>query len=65
LEALPSTTFKVKLESGQEIIAHLSGKLRINRIKVLVGDSVQVEISPYDETRGRIVFRDSPFRFNK
>lgn len=59
LESLPSTHFRVKLdENGKEIIAHLAGKLRIYRIKVLPGDKVTVEMSPYDETRGRIVYRN-------
>lgn len=57
LEALPSTRFKVKLENGEEIIAHLAGKLRIYRIKVLPGDRVTVEMSNYDKKRGRIVYR--------
>lgn len=57
LEALPSTHFRVRLDDGQELIAHLAGKLRIHRIKVLPGDKVTVEMSPYDEKRGRIVFR--------
>ena len=57
LEALPSLDFKVRLNDGKEIIAHLAGKLRIFRIKVLPGDKVTVELSPYDETRGRIVYR--------
>ena len=57
LEALPSTHFKVRLDDGKEIIAHLAGRLRMFRIKILPGDQVQVETSPYDETRGRIVYR--------
>lgn len=57
LEALPSFLFRVKLENGQEILAHLAGKLRIYRIKVLPGDRVLVERSPYDAKRGRIVYR--------
>ena len=57
LEALPSTNFKVKLEDGQEALCHLAGKLRIHRIKILPGDKVTVEMSPYDSSRGRIVFR--------
>ncbi|MDP2927089.1 MAG: translation initiation factor IF-1 [bacterium] len=61
LEALPSTNFRVQLETGPEVLAHLSGKLRIHRIKILVGDTVQVELSPYDEKRGRIVYRESTF----
>ncbi len=57
LEALPSTSFRVKLDDGEEILAHLSGKLRLYRIKILVGDRVTVEVSPYDEKRGRIIYR--------
>ncbi|OGZ26682.1 MAG: translation initiation factor IF-1 [Candidatus Nealsonbacteria bacterium RIFOXYB1_FULL_40_15] len=57
IEALPSLSFKVKLEEGSEVIAHLAGKLRINRIKVMPGDKVLVELSPYDNHRGRIVYR--------
>jgi len=57
LEALPSTHFRVKLDGGREIFAHLSGKLRIYRIKILPGDRVTVEMSPYDEEKGRIVYR--------
>jgi len=58
IKALPSTHFRVKLDDGKEIIAHLSGKMRMFRIKVLLGDRVTVEISPYDEEKGRIVYRD-------
>ena len=58
IEALASTTFKVELEGGEEVLAHLSGKMRKNRIRVLVGDEVVMEFSPYDESRGRIVFRN-------
>ncbi|MBI1975087.1 MAG: translation initiation factor IF-1 [Parcubacteria group bacterium] len=57
LEALPSTTFKVRLDDGREVLAHLSGKMRIHHIKIMVGDRVEVELSPYDEKRGRIVYR--------
>ena len=57
LESLPSTHFRVRLDSGEEIIAHLAGKLRIYRIKILPGDQVTVEMTPYDEKRGRIVYR--------
>ena len=57
LEALPSTHFKVKLDDGSEVLCHLAGKLRMYRIKILPGDRVQVEMSPYDEKRGRIVYR--------
>lgn len=57
LENLPNTLFKVRLDSGSEILAHLSGKMRIYYIKVLLGDRVRVELSPYDATKGRIVHR--------
>ena len=57
IEALPSLHFRVKLDSSQEIIAHLAGKLRLYRIKILPGDQVTVELSPYDEKKGRIVYR--------
>jgi len=57
LEALPNATFRVKSDRGEEIIAHLAGRLRMYRIKVLPGDRVTVELSPYDKTRGRIVYR--------
>lgn len=56
-ELLPSTNFKVRLENGQEAKAHLSGKMRKFRIRISVGDEVKVELSPYDLTRGRIVYR--------
>lgn len=58
LEALPSAHFRVKLDDGKEINGYLAGKLRLFQIKVLPGDRVRVEISPYDETRGRIVYRE-------
>ncbi len=57
LEALPNAMFRVKLDSGQEILAHVSGKIRKNFIKILLGDKVIVELSPYDLSRGRIIFR--------
>ena len=57
VEALPSTNFKVKLEDGNEILCYLAGKLRRYRIKILPGDKVTVEVSPYDQNRGRIVYR--------
>ena len=57
VEALPNTMFKVKLENGVEILAHVSGKIRMNYIRILPGDRVTVEISPYDLTRGRITYR--------
>jgi translation initiation factor IF-1 len=56
-EALPSTTFKVELENGHEILAHISGRMRVNYIRLLPGDRVLVEMSPYDLTKGRIVQR--------
>ena len=56
-ELLPNATFRVKLDNDHEILAHTSGKMRKNRIRVLTGDRVQVEMTPYDLTRGRIVFR--------
>ena len=56
-EALPNTLFKVKLENGHEVLAHISGKLRMNYIKILPGDKVKVELSPYDLTKGRITWR--------
>ena len=56
-EALPSALFRVKLETGQLILAHVSGKIRKHFIRILPGDKVRVELSPYDLTRGRIVFR--------
>lgn len=58
VESLPNANFKVKLDNGPEILAHISGKMRINYIKILPGDRVTVEISPYDETKGRIVYRE-------
>jgi translation initiation factor IF-1 len=57
LETLPSANFRIQLDEGKEILAHLSGKLRLHRIKILAGDRVKVEMSPYDEKRGRIVYR--------
>ncbi len=56
-ESLPNLTFKVRLDDGREILAHLSGRMRLNFIRVLVGDRVKVEMSPYDQTKGRIVYR--------
>ena len=57
LEALPNAMFKVKLENGHEVLAHISGKMRMNYIKILPGDMVTVEVSPYDLSRGRIIYR--------
>jgi translation initiation factor IF-1 len=57
LEALPSFQFRVKLESGEEMLAYASGKLRMHRIRILPGDKVTIELNPYDQKRGRIVYR--------
>lgn len=57
LEALPNAIFKVELENGHIILGHISGKLRMNYIRILPGDTVTVELSPYDLTRGRITWR--------
>ena len=57
VETLPNTNFKVELENGHQILAHISGKLRMNYIKILPGDRVKVELSPYDLTRRRITWR--------
>lgn len=57
VDTLPNTQFKVKLVNGHEILAHVSGKIRMHNIRILPGDRVTVEISPYDLTRGRITFR--------
>ncbi len=56
-ELLPATSFKVKLENGHEILAHLSGKMRMYKIRILPGDKVKVEMTPYDLTKGRITYR--------
>ncbi|HEX2849037.1 MAG TPA: translation initiation factor IF-1 [Acidimicrobiales bacterium] len=56
-EALPNLSFRVKLDNGHQVLAHLSGKMRKNRIRVLVGDRVQVELSVYDLNRGRVTYR--------
>ena len=57
VEALPNTNFKVELENGHQVLAHISGKLRMNYIKILPGDKIKLELSPYDLTRGRITWR--------
>jgi translation initiation factor IF-1 len=57
IEALPNAMFTVELQNGHQILAHISGKLRMNYIKILPGDVVSVELSPYDLTRGRIIWR--------
>jgi len=58
LEKLPNTMFSVKLENGHQVLAHISGKLRQNFIRILPGDKVTLELSPYDLTKGRIIWRD-------
>ena len=57
IDTLPNATFKVKLDNGHEILAHISGKMRMHFIKILVGDRVTVEMSPYDLSKGRITYR--------
>lgn len=57
LEPLPNAMFRVELDNGHEVLAHISGKLRMNFIRILPGDRVRVELSPYDLTRGRITYR--------
>ena len=57
IEALPSAVFRVELEGGHRVLAHVSGKMRMNFIRILPGDKVTVEISPYDLTKGRIIYR--------
>lgn len=57
MELLPSTVFRVRLEDGKEILAHLSGRLRKHSIRILLGDKVTIEMTPYDDTKGRIVYR--------
>ena len=58
LETLPNAMFRVELENGLEVLAHISGRLRMNYIRILPGDKVTVELSPYDLTKGRISWRD-------
>ncbi|MDP2576106.1 MAG: translation initiation factor IF-1 [Gemmatimonadota bacterium] len=57
IEALPNAMFRVELENGHEIMAHISGKIRMHYIRILPGDKVQLDLSPYDLTRGRITYR--------
>ena len=57
-DTLPNTTFRVKLDNGHVVLAHISGKMRKNYIRILTGDRVKVELTPYDLTKGRITFRD-------
>jgi translation initiation factor IF-1 len=56
-ECLPAATFRVRLDNGQVILGHLAGKMRMNRIRLLIGDEVKIEMTPYDLTKGRIVYR--------
>jgi translation initiation factor IF-1 len=58
VDVMPNATFKVKVETGHTILAHISGKMRQNQIRILMGDKVSVEMSPYDLTRGRIIRRN-------
>lgn len=58
IEKFPNATFRVRLDDGDEILAYISGKMRIHRIKILPGDKVTVEFGPYDNTRGRIIYRE-------
>jgi translation initiation factor IF-1 len=58
LETLPNAMFRVELEKGHKVLAHISGKMRMHFIKILPGDKVTIELSPYDLTRGRIIFRE-------
>ncbi|MCH6544745.1 MAG: translation initiation factor IF-1 [Deltaproteobacteria bacterium] len=58
LETLPNAMFRVKLENGHKVLAHISGKMRMHYIKILPGDKVKIELSPYDLARGRIVYRE-------
>lgn len=57
IDALPNAMFQVRLENGHEVLAHISGKMRMNYIRILLGDTVTVELSPYDLSRGRITYR--------
>lgn len=58
IDTLPNTMFRVQLENGHTITAHISGRMRKNYIRILTGDTVKVELTPYDLTKGRIIFRD-------
>ena len=58
LEKLPNAMFQVELENGHQVLAHISGKLRMNYIRILPGDKVTIELSPYDLSKGRIIWRD-------
>lgn len=56
-EALPNTLFRVRLDDGRIVLAHLSGRMRMNYIRILPGDRIKLEMTPYDETKGRIIYR--------
>ena len=58
IEKLPNAVFQVELENGHQVLAHISGKLRMNYIRILPGDKVTIELSPYDLSKGRIIWRD-------
>ncbi len=62
VDSLPNTTFRVKLENGHTVIAHISGRMRKNYIRILTGDLVKVELTPYDLTKGRITYRSTEKR---
>lgn len=57
-EALPNTTFRILLPDGREVLAHVSGRMRLHFVKILLGDKVRLQLSPYDESKGRIVYRE-------
>ena len=65
IEPLPNAMFRVELENGHKVLAHISGKMRMHYIKILPGDQVTVELSPYDLTRGRVTFRSKGGKKNK
>uniref|UniRef100_A0A7V6CE06 Translation initiation factor IF-1 n=1 Tax=Thermodesulfobacterium geofontis TaxID=1295609 RepID=A0A7V6CE06_9BACT len=65
VEALPNAMFRVELETGNKVLAHISGKMRMHYIRILPGDTVVVELSPYDLTRGRIVYRGAKKDYEK
>ncbi len=65
IEPLPNAMFRVELDNGHKVLAHISGKMRMHFIKILPGDRVTIELSPYDLTRGRVTFRAKSARKNK
>ncbi|QTS84056.1 translation initiation factor IF-1 [Coxiella endosymbiont of Amblyomma nuttalli] len=62
IDSLPNTTFRVRLENGHVVTAHISGRMRKHYIRILIGDAVTVELTPYDLTRGRIVYREAGWK---